>query len=82
MFALCPWYVLNNSDYIVEVEGSARLSSVRWTVAGRLDERLAKPARQTGEFFLLPDKLCELHRSVSEFTNASKECALSLVVRG
>jgi hypothetical protein len=47
-----------------------------------LDERLAKPARQAGEFFVLPDQSCELHRSVSEFANASKDCALSLVVRG
>jgi hypothetical protein len=83
MFALCPvrQYVLNNSYDTVEVEGSARLSAVRWTVAGRLNEQLAKPARQTGEFFILPDKACEMHRSVSEFTNSNKECALSLIVR-
>ena len=83
MFLLCPVrYVLNNLCYAVEVEGTARLSAVRWTVAGRLNEQLAKPARQTGEFFLPPDKPCELHQSVSEFTNSTNECAISLVIRG
>src|SRR6266567_4227213 len=40
-------------------ESSARLSAVRWTVAGKLNEQLVRPARQTGEFFLPPDhKAC------------------------
>jgi hypothetical protein len=43
---------LNNVHYAVEVERSARLSAVRWTVAGKLNEQLVWPARQTGEFFL------------------------------
>jgi len=69
-------------DVALETESSARLRSVRWTVAAGLGEDLARPARQVGEF-LLPqdDERCELHRSISEFTNSSNECALRLVVR-
>ena len=67
-----------------EVEGSARLSAVRWTVAGKLNEQLVKPARQTGEFFLPPpdNKPCELHSSVSELAGEGKDCSLLLVIRG
>ena len=38
---------LNNVHYTVEVEGSAHLSSVRWTVAENLNEQVVRPARQT-----------------------------------
>jgi hypothetical protein len=36
---------LNNVHYAVEVEGSVRLNAVRWTVAGKLNEQLVRPAR-------------------------------------
>jgi len=68
----------------LEVEGSARLRALRWTVAGSLEEQqLARPARQNGKFLLAPDdKPCELHRSVSELlTDSSNECALKLIVQ-
>jgi len=66
----------------LEVEGSARLSAVRWTAAGNLNDQLVKAARQSGEFYVPPDKPCDLHAPVSQFTNSSNECALWLVVRG
>ena len=54
-------------------ESSARLSAVRWTVAGKLNEQLVGPARQIGEFFLpLDHKACG-HRSISEFTNSERK---------
>jgi len=55
---------------------------LRWTVAGSLDEPLARAARLNGAFlFAQDDKPCELHRSVSELlTDSSNECALKLIV--
>ena len=88
-FALCPvrQYVLKKKlYYTVEVEGSARLSAVRWTAAGSLNDQLVKSARQTGEFYLPPDKPCDLHSTVSQYITESEfgsnECTLWLVVRG
>ncbi|KAI0247273.1 hypothetical protein BJV78DRAFT_1285698 [Lactifluus subvellereus] len=67
-----------------DVESSTRLSAVRWTVAGGLDEQLARRARQDGEFRFGPDdRPCELHNRVSdlsELTNSNKECVLKLII--
>jgi hypothetical protein len=64
------------------VEGSARLHAVRWTVAKDLDEQLGRRACQVGEFLLSrDDKPCGLNSSVSEITSGD-ECALKLMVRG
>jgi len=69
-------------NVIVSVEGSALLSAVRWTVAGALEPAFARIARQTGEFLLAPEyKSVELNRTVSEFANASNECAFKFLVR-
>lgn len=66
----------------VEVEGSTRLSAVRWTVSGKLNEQLVRPARQEGQFLLPPDnKPCELHSRVSELAGSSKDCSLFLFFR-
>lgn len=70
----------------VDVESSACLRALRWSVAGGLNEQLGRRARQSGEFLLSPeDRPCELHRTVSEFltTDASgnNECAFKFVVR-
>ncbi|KAI9449356.1 hypothetical protein BJY52DRAFT_253062 [Lactarius psammicola] len=63
------------------VEGSTRLSAVRWTVAGALAESLIKRARQSGEFLLLPDDTeCKLHDPVSQHAGSRKKCALRLIV--
>ena len=69
--------------YAVEIEGSTRLSAVRWTVSGKLREpELARSARQTGQLFLPPEnKPCELHSSVSELAGTRKEFSLLLVFR-
>jgi len=70
------------SNLIVNVEGSARLHAVRWTVARELDEQLARRARQTGEFLLSrDDQPCDLNSSVSEIATGN-ECSLKLIVRG
>jgi len=67
----------------VEIEGSSRLSALRWTVSGNLkDQELVRPARQTGQFLLSPDnKVCELHSSISDLAGSRKECSLLLVFR-
>jgi hypothetical protein len=66
---------------IVNAESSARLSAVRWTVAGVLDEQLARRARETGEFrFGRDDRLCELHCEVSDLTSSNEGCILKLVI--
>ena len=73
--------------YAVDVEISTRLSAVRWTVAGGLNEQLARRARQNGEFRFGPDdRPCELQNRVSdlrvsELTNSDdKECVLKLII--
>jgi len=66
----------------IEMEGATRLSAVRWTVSGKLNEELVRPARQTGQFLLPPEnKPCELHSTVSELAGSSKDCSLLLVFR-
>ena len=65
--------------YLVSVEGSVRLSAVRWTVAGALEESLKRHVRQDGEFWLLPDTLCKLHDSISQLAGSSKKLSLRLV---
>jgi hypothetical protein len=66
--------------YSVSVEGSVRLSAVRWTVAGALEESTRKRVRQGGEFWLLPDTLCKLHDSISLLAGSSKKLSLRLLV--
>ncbi|KAH9035763.1 hypothetical protein EDB85DRAFT_2143515 [Lactarius pseudohatsudake] len=70
--------VVHQTTY--SVEGSTRLSAVRWTIAGALDESLRKHARQNGEFWLLPDALCKLHDSVSQLAGSSKRLSLRLII--
>jgi hypothetical protein len=63
------------------VEGSTRLSAVRWTVAGALDESLRKRARQRGEFVLPPnDTPCDLHEALSQFAGSNRRCTLRLII--
>ncbi|KAH8990442.1 hypothetical protein EDB86DRAFT_3080426 [Lactarius hatsudake] len=63
------------------VEGSTRLSAVRWTVAGALAEPLRKRARQGGEFRLVSeDTECELHDTVSQVAGSKKKYTLRLIV--
>jgi len=63
------------------VEGSTRLSAVRWslTVGGPLEESLTRRMRQGGEFWLLPDTLCKLHDSISQLAGPSKRLSLRLI---
>ncbi|KAI9435104.1 hypothetical protein H4582DRAFT_2080025 [Lactarius indigo] len=64
------------------VEGSTRLSAVRWTVAGTLTEPLRKRVRQDGEFRHVSDgdTEYELHDTVSKVAGSKKKCALRLIV--
>ncbi|KAH9007399.1 hypothetical protein EDB84DRAFT_1572927 [Lactarius hengduanensis] len=63
------------------VEGSTRLSAVRWTVAGALAEQLRKRARLGGEFRLVSeDTECELHDTVSQVAGSKKKYTLKLIV--
>ncbi|KAH9035758.1 hypothetical protein EDB85DRAFT_1942921, partial [Lactarius pseudohatsudake] len=63
------------------VEGSTRLSAVRWTVAGALAEPLRKRARLGGEFRLVSeDTECELHDTVSQVAGSKKKYTLKLIV--
>ncbi|KAH9014239.1 hypothetical protein EDB84DRAFT_1568279 [Lactarius hengduanensis] len=70
--------VVHQTTY--SVEGSTRLSAVRWTIAGALEESLRKHVRQNGEFWLLPDALCKLHDSVSQLAGSSKRLSLRLII--
>ncbi|KAH9056281.1 hypothetical protein EDB87DRAFT_1687610 [Lactarius vividus] len=70
--------VVHQTTY--SVEGSTRLSAVRWTIAGALEESLRKHARQNGEFWLLPDTLCKLHDSVSQLAGSSRRLSLRLII--
>ncbi|KAH9018604.1 hypothetical protein EDB85DRAFT_2199075, partial [Lactarius pseudohatsudake] len=70
--------VVHQTTY--SVEGSTRLSAVRWTIAGALEESVRKHARQNGEFWLLPDALCKLHDSVSQLAGSSKRLSLRLII--
>ena len=65
--------------YLVSVEGSVRLSAVRWTVGGALEESLKRRVRQDGVFWLLPDTLCKLHDSISQLAGSSKKLSLRLL---
>ena len=70
----------NRDALLVAVEGFTRLSAVRWTVAGALEEPLRKRARLNGELRSLPDALCKLHDSVAQFAGSSKKLSLRLIV--
>ncbi|KAH9169941.1 hypothetical protein EDB89DRAFT_1364233 [Lactarius sanguifluus] len=70
--------VVHQTTY--SMEGSTRLSAVRWTIAGALEESLRKHARQNGEFWLLPDALCKLHDSISQLAGSSKRLSLRLII--
>jgi hypothetical protein len=64
---------------LVSVEGSTRLSAVRWTVGGVLEESLRRRVRQSGEFWL-SDTLCKLHDSVLQLASYNKRLSLRLMV--
>lgn len=64
---------------ILSVEGSTRLSAVRWTVGGVLEESLRRRVRQSGEFWL-SDTLCKLHDSVLQLASYNKRFSLRLMV--
>ncbi|KAI0300712.1 hypothetical protein B0F90DRAFT_1817465 [Multifurca ochricompacta] len=64
-----------------DVESSARLSAVRWTVAGGLPKQLARRARQEGEFLFGPeDEHRDLHTALSALIDSSNKCKLKLIV--
>jgi len=66
---------------IFTVEGSTRLSAVRWTVAGSLEEPHKRRARQRGEFVLASSNTtCDLHETVSQYTGPNRKCALQLTI--
>jgi hypothetical protein len=69
-----------SSAGLVSVEGSTRLSAVRWNVGGGLEESLRRRVRQSGDFWLLPDTLCNLHDSVSQLAGYNKRLSLRLMV--
>lgn len=63
------------------VEGSTRLSAVRWIVAGALEELARRRARQRGEFMLVSSNTtCDLHETVSQYTGPNRKCALQLTI--
>ena len=82
LVVLCANYCLNHSAPLAPVEGSTRLSVVRWTVAGALDDPLRKQrASQNGEFVLLPNETpCKLHETVSQFAGSGRRCTLRLII--
>jgi hypothetical protein len=79
--ALCTTDCFDHDALLVPVDGSTRLSAVRWTVAGALDESLRKRARQRGEFVLPPnDTPCDLHEAISQFAGSNRRCTLRLII--
>lgn len=81
VFRATDCFNFNHDAPLVPVDGSTRLSAVRWTVAGALDESLRKRARQSGEFVLPPDDTpCDLHESVSQFAGSGRRCSLKLLI--
>jgi len=65
----------------LSVEGSTRMSAVRWTVAGALDESLRRRVRQRGVFMLLSDDTaCDLHEAVSQFAGSGRKCTFRLTI--
>ena len=79
---LCATDCFNYDAPLVPVDGSTRLSVVRWTVAGSLEESPRKGrAHQSGEFVLLPDETpCDLQESISKFAGSGRRCSLRLII--
>ena len=79
---LCATDCFNRDEPLVPVEGSTRLSVVRWTVAGALEQSPRKQrAHQSGEFVLLPDDTpCDLRQSISQFAGSGRRCSLRLTI--
>jgi hypothetical protein len=73
--------VFKHDALVVPVEGSTRLSAVRWIVAGALEESARRRARQRGEFMLVSSNTaCDLHETVSQYTGPNRKCALQLTI--
>jgi len=63
------------------VEGSTRLSAVRWTIAGSLEEPLRSRVRQRGKFAHHPGETeCDLHETVSQIAVPGRKCVLRLTI--
>ena len=76
-----PLLILTKDSVLVSVEGSTRLSAVRWTIAGSLEEPLRGRVRQDGQFVIHQDSTpCDLHETVSQCAGSSRKCMLRLTI--